>query len=149
MNYYALIWFGAMLLFLILEASTVGVVSIWFAAGSLCAMIASICGAQLWLQIALFGVVSLALLAALRPLTKKCLKPKLVKTNVDAVIGSIGRVIEPIDNDLSQGRVKIANLEWSARSSSGEPIDTNTMIQVDRIEGVKVYVSKAQVKTNV
>ena len=149
MNYYALIWFGAMLLFLILEASTVGVVSIWFAAGSLCAMIASICGAQLWLQIALFGVVSLALLAALRPLTKKCLKPKLVKTNVDAVIGSIGRVIEPINNDLSQGRVKIANLEWSARSSSGEPIDTDTMIQVDRIEGVKVYVSKAQVKTNV
>lgn len=149
MNYYALIWFGAMLLFLILEASTVGVVSIWFAAGSLCAMIASICGAQLWLQIALFGVVSLALLAALRPLTKKCLKPKLVKTNVDAVIGSIGRVIEPIHNDLSQGRVKIANLEWSARSSSGEPIDTDTMIQVDRIEGVKVYVSKAQVKTNV
>ncbi len=149
MNYYALIWFSAMLLFLILEASTVGVVSIWFAAGSLCAMIASICGAQLWLQIALFGVVSLALLAALRPLTKKCLKPKLVKTNVDAVIGSIGRVIEPINNNLSQGRVKIANLEWSARSSSGEPIDTDTMIQVDRIEGVKVYVSKAQVKTNV
>lgn len=149
MNYYALIWFSAMLLFLILEASTVGVVSIWFAAGSLCAMIASICGAQLRLQIALFGVVSLALLAALRPLTKKCLKPKLVKTNVDAVIGSIGRVIEPINNDLSQGRVKIANLEWSARSSSGEPIDTDTMIKVDRIDGVKVYVSKAQVKTNV
>lgn len=147
MNYYAPIWFFAMLLFLGLETSTVNLVSIWFAAGALCAMIADICGGELWLQVTLFMVVSIVLLASLRPLAAKYFKPRLVKTNVDAVIGSTGRVTEPIDNDLSTGRVKLSGLEWTARSSSGEPIDADTMIRVDRIEGVKVYVSKAEITT--
>lgn len=141
------IWFGAMVLFLWLEASTVGVVSIWFAVGALGAMITAICGGELWLQAVVFSVLSIGLLASLRPLVRKYFKPKLVKTNVDAVVGATGRVMEEIQNDLSTGRVKIAGLEWSARSSHGEPIPVDTMIRVDRVEGVKVYVTKIQAET--
>ena len=141
MNPIAGAWFVAVLLFLWLEASTVGIVSIWFAVGALCAMITGICGGALWLQVVVFMVVSIALLASLRPLTRKYFKPKLVKTNVDAVVGSTGRVIEEINNDLSTGRVKLAGLEWAARSSNHVVIPADTMIRVDRVEGVKVYVT--------
>ena len=144
MNPIAGAWFVAMLLFLWLEASTVGIVSIWFAVGALCAMITGICGGELWLQVVVFTVVSIALLASLRPLTRKYFKPKLVKTNVDAVVGSTGRVMEEINNDLSTGRVKLAGLEWTARSSNQAVIPADTMIRVDRVEGVKVYVTAIQ-----
>ena len=75
MNWAALIWFVLMLFFLMMESSTVAVIALWFAAGSLVAMIASLVGAQLWLQVVLFFAVSVVLLAALRPLTKKLFTP--------------------------------------------------------------------------
>ena len=149
MDFDAIIWLVLLVIFLMAEASTVSVVSIWFAAGAFSAMIASFCSAPVWLQILLFVAVSAGLLAALRPITKKYLTPKLVKTNVDAVVGSTGRVIEPIDNTLSSGRVKLGGMEWSARSTNGDPIDKDTLIQVDRIEGVKVYVSAVKVSASV
>ena len=142
MNTFAIIWFGAMLLFLMLESSTVSLVSIWFAAGSLCAMITNFCGGALWLQVVIFLAVSIVLLASLRPMIRKFFTPKLVKTNADALIGATGRVTQDIDNDLSQGQVKLSGMEWSARSTQGDKIPTDTRIRVDRIEGVKVFVSK-------
>lgn len=145
MNMSAIAWFVLMIVFLLVEASTVCVVSIWFAVGALSAMIASLLGGQLWLQVLLFLVISAALLAALRPITKKYFTPKLVKTNVDAVIGATGIVLEPIDNTHSTGRVKLGGMEWSARSTGGESIEKGALIRVDRVEGVKVYVSPAQV----
>ena len=86
------------------------------------------------------------LLAALRPIIKKLFKPKLTRTNVDAVIGAKGIVSGSINNALSQGQIKIGAMEWTARSTSGEPIEVNTQVVVDRIEGVKVFVSPAEVK---
>jgi len=141
MNWAALIWFVLMLFFLMMESSTVAVIALWFAAGSLVAMIASLVGAQLWLQVVLFFAVSVVLLAALRPLTKKLFTPKLVKTNVDAVIGTVGVVTTRVDNIAATGQVKLGAMEWSARSVSGQTIEKGTQVKVDRIEGVKAFVS--------
>lgn len=149
MNWTALIWFIALVVFLMAEASTVALVSVWFAAGALVAMVASMLGAQLWLQAVLFVLVSGVLLAALRTITKKLLIPKLSRTNVDAVIGTAGIVTGSINNALSQGQVKLGAMEWTARSTSGEPIEAGTQIVVDRIEGVKVFVSPAKVTEKV
>ena len=145
MNWYAMVWFVLMVIFIAAEASTVSLVSTWFAVGSLVAMVASLLGGQLWLQVVLFVVISGGLLALLRPFVKKYFAPKLVKTNVDAVIGTTGMVLETIDNDLGTGRVKLAGMEWSARSSNGLKVDVNTRIRVDKVEGVKVFVSEAPV----
>ena len=145
MNWYALVWFVLMVVFIGIEASSVCLVSTWFAAGSLVAMVASLFGAELWLQAVLFLVVSGGLLALLRPLTKKYFAPKLIKTNVDAVIGATGMVLEAINNDSETGRVKLGGMEWAARSSDGQKYDVNTRIRVDKIEGVKVFVSEAPI----
>ena len=135
------IWLGALVLFLILEGQTAAVVSIWFAAGSLAAMIAAVCGAEIWLQVALFAAVSAVLLALLKPVVKRYFTPRLVKTNADALIGTVGPVVEDIDNIQAVGRVKLGGMEWSARSATGEPIAKDVLVQVERIEGNKVFVS--------
>lgn len=138
------IWFGAMLLFVMLEAATVSLVSVWFALGSLAALLVSLFTGILWIQVTVFVAISGLLLAALRPLTRRFIKPKLVPTNVDSVIGTEGFVTEDIDNLAACGRVKLGGNFWSARSTTGTPIAANTRIRVDRIEGNKVFVTSAE-----
>ena len=83
MNIWAIIWLVLMVVFIAMEAATVQLISTWFAVGSLAAMIVSLLGAEVWLQILVFFTVSIVLLAALWPLARKHLKPKLVATNAD------------------------------------------------------------------
>ncbi len=150
MNWAAIIWLGLMAFFLLVEAvCAIHLVSIWFAAGALVAMAAALLGGALWLQMALFLVVSCVLLASLWPLTRKFLKPKLTATNVDSVIGSTGPVTIAIDNVESVGQVKLGGMVWTARSTSGETIPEGTVVKVDRIEGVKVFVSPTEVHVTV
>ena len=134
------IWLVLMVIFLIVEATTVTMISLWFAAGSLAALLASLLGAGLGLQIGVALAVSALTLAALRPVVRKHFTPKLTKTNVDAVIGSRGYVTADIDNVSAQGTVKLGAMEWTARSVTGETIPRGTLVEVDRIEGVKVFV---------
>lgn len=143
------VWLGLLVFFVVVEFSTVGMVSLWFAFGSLAAMIAAMLGGQIWLQAVLFFVVSAVLLFSLRPLTKKYFTPKLVKTNVDAVVGKVGVVTARIDNIAACGTVKLGAMEWSARSTDGSCIEAGTQIRVDRIEGVKVFVTAQEVLTQV
>ncbi len=139
------IWLALMVVFLIVEAAcAIHLVSIWFAAGSLVAAVASLLGGQIWLQILLFAVVSGGLLALLWPLVKKVLKPRLAKTNVEAVIGMEGYVTADIDNISAVGTVKLGGMEWTARSTAGQKIAAGTLVRVDRIEGVKAYVSAVE-----
>lgn len=142
MNWVPWIWLALAVIFLIVEGSTVSLVSIWFTVGALSAMTASLLGAQLWLQILIFLAVSGAMLVCLRPLFRKFIKPKVVATNTDSVIGSEGFVTEDIDNRSSQGQVKLGGMYWSARSTSGAKISTGSQITVDKIEGVKVFVTQ-------
>ena len=138
---YLIIWLAAMLVFLFVEAQSVTMVSLWFAAGALAALIGALCGAELWLQVVLFFAVSIVLLASLRPLAQKYFTPKIIKTNVDSIIGTQGLVTAAIDNVTAQGQVKLGAMEWSARSTTGAVIEVGTLVKVDKIEGVKAFVS--------
>ena len=139
-------WFILMVIFLIVEASCpIHLVSIWFAIGALVAAVIAMLGGQLWLQITAFLVVAAALLALLWPFVKKFLNPAVTKTNVDAVLDSTGYVTADIDNVAALGQVKLGAMEWTARSTSGEPIPQGTLVRVDRIEGVKAFVSPVKV----
>ena len=129
--------------FLVLETCTVAMVSLWFAIGAAAALVLSLLGAAFWIQTAAFLVVSGVLLALLRPMMRKYVK--ITKTNVDSVLGMEGLVTESIDNVSYQGQVKLGGMTWSARSTSGAPISAGTRVTVDRVEGVKVFVSPAKV----
>ena len=141
MNWAATVWLVLMVGFLALEASCpCHLVSIWFAVGALVSGIVAMFHGALWLQILLFIVVSCGLLIATFPLAKKVLKPKIVSTNVDAVVGTRGYVTEDIDNMNAVGQVKLGGMYWTARSENGHPIPAGTLVQVKHIEGVKAFV---------
>ena len=150
MNWAATVWMVLMVILLIVEGvCPFHLVSIWFAVGALVAGIAALLHAALWLQVTLFFVVSCGLLLAMLPLVKKFIKPNIVKTNVDSVIGTQGYVTETVNNLTAEGQVKLGGMYWTARSTDNTPIEAGTLVQVDRIEGVKVFVTPVKVKETV
>lgn len=150
MHWTAYLWLVLMIGFVAAEAACpFHLVSIWFAVGSLVALVAAALDAQMWLQITLFAVVSVGLLVATLPLVKKFVIPKQAKTNVDSVIGSRGYVTEEIDNLSASGQVKLGGMYWSARSEDGHSIPVGTLVQVARIEGVKVFVKTVKVEEEI
>lgn len=135
-----LIWIAAMVIFGVVEAITVGLTSIWFVVGSVAGLIAAICGGPIWLQLALFFVVSIVCLAATRPLVKKLLRKDVTATNADRVLGQTARVTESIDNAVPTGAVYVGGMTWTARSESGQPIPRNAQVKIVRMEGVRLFV---------
>ena len=149
MKWAAIVWLLLLVVFLAAEAATVSMVSLWFAVSALVALLVALLGGPGWLQGTLFLVISAVLLALLRPFVKRYVTPRITATNVDSVIGSTGLVTTAIDNVSAVGQVKLGAMEWTARSTSGQPIPVGTRVRVDKIEGVKVYVSPAEVPANV
>ena len=110
-------WVAALVVFLIVEAVTAGLVSIWFVFGSLVALICAALGAAVWLQIFWFVIVSVATLVLTRPLVKRYVDSRSVATNADRSIGRAAVVTERIDNLAATGAVKLDGVVWTARST--------------------------------
>lgn len=136
-----LLWIGLVVVFLAVEFGTVALVSLWFVVGAAAALIACLLGAAVWLQVLIFGLVSLAMLLLVRPFLRRFVDPHKISTNVDAVIGKEGIVVEAIDNLEGVGSVKLNGLPWSARSQDGSRIPAGTVVAVRAVEGVKVIVA--------
>ena len=139
------LWFVLLVVFAIVEAATVGLASIWFAAGALVAMIAAFFHAPLWLQIVLFLAVSFVALLLARPLARKFLTPGYQPTNADRILGTEAVVTEAIDNLNGRGLVSVGGSVWTARAQDDQPIAAGTVVRILRIEGVKVFVTPAEV----
>lgn len=136
-----IIWAAAILLFGIAEGVTVQLVSIWFLIGAVVALIAAFCGASIPVQVVIFVAVTIVTLIATRPIVKKKLNPKRVKTNADRCIGQEGIVIEEINNLLPTGQVKVDGKVWTARSESPETvIPKGSLVLIEKIDGVKLIV---------
>lgn len=135
-------WIAAFVFLVVVEASTAQLVTIWFAVGALGALIANVLNAQDWLQWVVFVLVSFITLIATRPLVKKFTKKKIQPTNADRNIGAQALVLEDIDNTLGKGSVNVEGVTWTARSLDGSLIEKGTMVIVDKIEGVKLIVTK-------
>ncbi len=135
------VWVALLAAFVIIEASTAQLVTIWFAVGSFAALITSFFTDNIIVQVAVFIAVSVIILAVTRPFVKKVTNSKKQATNADMYIGKEGIVTEEINNLLSQGVVKVKGSVWSARSEKdGAPIPKGTLVTVVKIEGVKLIV---------
>jgi membrane protein implicated in regulation of membrane protease activity len=136
-----LFWLIAMIALFVVEAATVNLVTLWFAFGALAALITTLLGGQLWLQIVVFIAVTVITLIPTRKLAKKYFsKSHHQATNADMYIGKDCTVTQDIDNLLSTGEVKCLGKEWSARSEDGKKIAVGETVTAVAIEGVKLIV---------
>ena len=126
---------------IIVEAITVDLVSIWFGAGAIVALIAEAFGFNQIIQVTLFTIVSIACILITRPLSKKYLRGNTIKTNYDRIIGKHCLVTETITAD-NKGEVKVMGTLWMATSLNNETIEVGQYAEVVSIEGAHVIVKE-------
>ena len=143
------VWIVAIVVLLIVEGLTSGLVTIWFAIGALAGLICQLVGAPLWLQLTVFLVVSFVTLVLTRPLAQKHLNSKTQPTNADRLLGKECIVTEAIDNIAGTGAVTVGGQVWTARSVSDAVIPNETRAVVRRIEGVKLIVEPHSENPNI
>lgn len=138
-------WLGIVALFLIIEAFTVGLTTIWFAGGALVAAIASGLGAGQAVQWILFFAVSVILLIFTRPLAVRYMNRGVERTNVNSLIGEKAVVIQEISNLDQTGQVKVGDVEWMARTESDEmKIPEKAVVVIRAVQGVKLIVEEVK-----
>ena len=142
-------WLALIVVFIVLEAATVNLVSVWFIGGAVAGLVCAILGAGTLLQVTVFILVSALMLALLRPVLKKYLRVKPTKTNADRLLGQEALVTEKIDNLQETGSIRINGVLWTAKSLEDAQIPTGTRVIIRRIEGAKVYVEPASVPADV
>lgn len=129
--------------FLLIEIFNISFLLIWPGIGSFFAFIASVLGAPMEIQIAVFAISTTIMIIFMKPLTKKLFKNKdNTKMNNDAMIGKKGIVIKEINSTEEVGQVKVAGELWSAITINDEKIKINEIVKVTKVDGVKLIVTK-------
>lgn len=135
-------WLIIVIVMAIIEIITLGLTTIWFAGGALVAFIASLLGANLAVQVVLFIVVSLVLLAVTRPLAVKFFNKGRESTNAESLIGGRAVVKQEIDNLNARGMVSVNGQEWTARAFEDKIIPQGATVEIMEISGVKLLVKE-------
>lgn len=133
-------WLAVFVLLILIELATMGLTTIWFAGGAVAGFIASMLGANVVIQAVVFFVVSIVLLIFTRPFAVRYINSNKTKTNIDGLIGQEALVLEEINNIRETGCARLEGKEWTARSVDDTVIPADTVVIVERIEGVKLIV---------
>ena len=145
MDVMLIFWMVLLILCIGIEVLTLGLTTIWFAAGALVAIFAALLYMPIFVQVILFLVVSLVLLFFTRPIAVKYFNRDRVKTNVESMVGRQAIVTGEIDNVQAKGQVTVSGQEWSARSWDDRVrIPEGTVVVVAAISGVKLIVRMEQ-----
>lgn len=138
-------WSLAVAFFVVVEAMTVALVSVWFIGGAVCALIAAALGAGFAVQMVIFVAVSAILLAFVCPAARRRWAKKPERTNADRLVGQTALVTETIDACADTGAVKINGVLWTAKCTTGERIEKGRHVTIERVEGAKLYVKPAKI----
>lgn len=137
------LWLVLLVVFLVIEIATMGLTTIWFAAGAVVATLLALVHAPFWLQLIVFLLVSIVMLIFTRPVAVKYFNRDRVRTNVESMIGKEAIVVYEVDNLQGLGRVIVGGQEWSARSTQNDiKIPVGAVGIVKAIDGVKLIIEE-------
>ena len=140
---YEIFWLVAFGVLLLIEIFTLGLTTIWFAAGALAAFLLAVLNLPMMVQVIVFLAVSILMLVFTRPIMTKHLNAKTTKTNAESLVGGKARVLIPVNNLKSEGQVKVNGMEWTARSTQDEvTFQKDEMVRIAGIAGVKLMIEK-------
>jgi membrane protein implicated in regulation of membrane protease activity len=142
----SLIWLIITVALSVIEIFTMGLVTIWFAAGAAVAFVLALIGAPVIAQIIAFLVVSVAVLVLVRPIAARHFNNRLKKTNIDAYVGRKLVAKTDIDNLHGAGKVDMDGSTWIALSSMDNIIiHAGETVKVVEVKGAKLIVEREEV----
>lgn len=136
-------WLVLVIVLSFVEIATVSLVSIWFVASGIVAMILSFFIEDTAIITTIFILLGIFLLVISRPIVNKLRSKDNEKTNLDRIIGETAIVTEDIKKNVV-GEVKVDDKRWSAVSK--EKCLKGDTVKVLKIDGVKLIVEKESEK---
>ncbi len=134
-----LFWLVIVIILGIIELITVNLVSIWFIASGIIALISSLFIDNIVIEFAIFVILGIIFMLLTKPFINN-IKPN-VKTNLDRIVGMTGIVTEEI-NKNKNGEVKVDGKLWTAYSD--KKIKVGSTIVVLSINSVKLKVKEIE-----
>lgn len=132
-------WLIVFIILIIVELATVNLVSIWFAIGALITAVCSIFITEPIILSSIFVTTSILALILTKKVMQKLLKKETIPTNVDRIIGKIGKVTKEISK-LEPGEVKVDGKYWTAIAD--KKIKKDSKVEILTIDGVKLKVKE-------
>ncbi len=137
-------WLILFVVLVVLEMCTMQLVALWFAGGSLVAMLVLLLGGGTELQLSIFLIVSFVLVILVKPVADSKLKGHLTKTNVESLVGRNAKVTKQISGSETSGAAIVNGLEWTAIAADGCSVyEEGTYVTIREIRGVKLVVEAA------
>lgn len=142
---YIVFWLAATIVFVLVELVTIGLTSIWFAAGALGAFVVAALGGGVIVQAIVFILISVVLLLLTKPWARKYINSKTQKTNVAGLVGKQAILTEDVDNLRQTGKAVIGGMDWTVRScDDAQTFKKGELVEITGISGVKLIVKKAE-----
>ena len=145
-----LVWFGAAIIFFVIEILTPTFFVVCMGIGCLVAAIVSFFdkeNAHIWAHLASFGLATFVSFLAIRPFSKRVRNPKVKEgdvTNIQSLIREEGIVVEAIGPGIKRGRIRIKGVSWRAVARDGDAIDIDERVTVLKIDGTTLYVQSVR-----
>ena len=136
----SIVWLILLVAFIVAEAATATLVSIWFCAGAAAALLLSAFVPNVLAQTAVFLVVSLVCLVLMRPLVHKKDAKAAVPTNADRNVGQTAEVIAAVE-PARPGRARLSGVDWAARCDV--PLAEGQLAEVVAVEGTTLVLRPA------
>ncbi len=134
-------WLAVILICAFLEAITVNLITIWFIASGIIALIVSIFVDSVFIQCSVFVLVGILLLITTRRPLQNMVNVHHEKTNLDRIYDMTGIVVEKIFVNR-RGDVKVDGKYWTAISDSD--IDVDSIVSILEINSTKLKVKKVE-----
>lgn len=139
LEYMPYLWVAIIVLSVIVEAMTAGLVAIWFVPAAIVSIILAFCRVPIWIQVMVWLIISIVCVSSTRTVFKKIFMPKTKKTNIDLIIGEHAVVTERINNISGSGQVKVKGQYWTARAADeSRSFEEGAVVTIIAIEGVKL-----------
>jgi len=145
------IWIGIVIFAALAEIYTLALVPVWFIPSSLTAFILSLTGFHVWIQAAVFFIISLFLLVLSKTVFRKFLKSKTAlnindtdtDANSDLLAGKSAIVTQEINNFKNTGAVRAGGFEYGAKSDDDDIIyETGLVVTIIRMDGEQMICSR-------
>lgn len=126
----------------VLDIATSSFLFIWFSIGAFAAMIASLMGASLGIQIIIFLAVSIVTISIGYPWARKKFKSSVTRVPLmeENYIGKVLRAEEDIEE---RGQAKLGGIYWVVLNK-GETIKKGESFKIVEFEGNKLRIEKEE-----
>ncbi len=139
-----ILWIALAAVFVVIEIFTAGFFVFWFGVGAGVAAILAAVGLPTAWQWGPFIIVSFVCLVLSRRFAERITRGQKRKVGPDRLIDKVGVVLEKINPDTDEGKVRVESEEWRAMSAGGEVIDAGTHVYVVKIEGTHLIIKRRE-----